>query len=138
MLSSLGSHAKELKQQGAEEAARDENNPVTAQDAEKVMVEESKKGGAAAFQFDPDASPAEKAAQAEAVSSLTTHYFIYITSNSNSHRLFLQDSIARRSLELVSLPISYVSTPLRFIHNQQTLTGRVGRRLTGTIRPSTT
>lgn len=70
MLSSLGSHAKELKQQGAVEAAQDENDPVTAQDAEKVMVDESKKGGAAAFQFDPDASPEEKAAQAGAVRNL--------------------------------------------------------------------
>ena len=68
MLSSLGSHTNEVKQQGAMEAAQDENNQVTAQDAEKFLVEESKKGGAAAFQFDPDASPAEKAAQAEAVS----------------------------------------------------------------------
>ncbi len=68
MLSSLASHAKELKQQGAVEAAQDENSHVTAQDAEKVMVDESIKGGAAAFQFDPDASPAEKADQAGAVS----------------------------------------------------------------------
>lgn len=68
MLSSLSGHAKELKQQGAVEAAQDENSQVTAQDAEKVMIEESKKGGAAAFQFDPNASPQEKAAQAGAVS----------------------------------------------------------------------
>lgn len=70
MLSSLGSHAKELKQQGAVEAAQDENTKVTAQDAEDVLVNESKKGGAAAFQFDPNASPEEKAAQAGAVSVL--------------------------------------------------------------------
>lgn len=70
MLSSLSGHAKELKQQGAVEAAQDEKSQVTAQDAERVLIDESKKGGAAAFQFDPDASPAEKAAQAEAVSIL--------------------------------------------------------------------
>lgn len=70
MLSSLSSHAKELKQQGAIEAAEDENSRVTAQEAEKLMVDESKKGGAVAFQFDPDATPSEKAAQAEAVSML--------------------------------------------------------------------
>jgi hypothetical protein len=70
MLSSLGSHAKELKQHGAVEAAQDENSQVTAEEAEKVLIDESKKGGAAAFQFDPDASPAEKAAQAGAVSIL--------------------------------------------------------------------
>jgi hypothetical protein len=70
MVTSVGSHAKELKQEGAVEAAQDENAQVTAQDAEKVLVDESKKGGAAAFQFDPDASPEEKAAQAGAVSIL--------------------------------------------------------------------
>lgn len=68
MFSSLGGHAKELKQQGAVEAAQDQNSKVTAQDAEKILVDESKKGGAAAFHFDPDASPEEKAAQAGAVS----------------------------------------------------------------------
>jgi hypothetical protein len=68
MVSSLGSHAKELKQQGAIEAAQDENTKVTAQDAENILVNESKKGGGAAFQFDPNASPEEKAAQAGAVS----------------------------------------------------------------------
>jgi hypothetical protein len=67
MLSSLGSHAKELKQQGAVEAVQDENTKVTAQDAEDVLVKESKKGGAAAFQFDPNATPEQKAAQAGAV-----------------------------------------------------------------------
>ena len=116
MVSSLGSHAKELKQQGALEAAQHADNPVTAQDAEKVMVEESKKAGAAAFQFDPNASPAEKAAQAGAVSTLAILCFIRVTSNSNSHRPFPQDSIARKSLGLVSQPISYVQTPTRFIH----------------------
>lgn len=70
MLHSLGSHAKELKQQGAMEAAQDKNTEATAQDAEKVLVEESIKGGAVAFQFDPDATPQEKAAQAGAVSIL--------------------------------------------------------------------
>lgn len=68
MLSSLGSQAKELKQRAAVEAAQDQNSRVTAQEAEEIMIDESKKGGAAAFQFDPYASPEEKAAQAEAVS----------------------------------------------------------------------
>jgi hypothetical protein len=67
MFSSLGSHAKELKQQGAINAAQDEDSNVTAADAEKIMVNESKKGGAVAFQFDPDASPEAKAEQAGAV-----------------------------------------------------------------------
>jgi hypothetical protein len=62
------SQAAELKQQGALEAARDPNSAVTAEDAEKKIVEEAKKGGSAGFQFDPNATPAEKAAQIAGVS----------------------------------------------------------------------
>ncbi|KAH8890839.1 tricalbin [Thozetella sp. PMI_491] len=58
--------ASELKQQGAIEAARDPNSSVTAEDAEKKILEESKKAGVTAFHFDPDASPEEKRAQAQA------------------------------------------------------------------------
>jgi Ca2+-dependent lipid-binding protein len=58
--------ANELKSQGAFEAARDPNSSVTAQAAENTAVEEARKGGSAAFQFDPDASPEEKRAQARA------------------------------------------------------------------------
>ncbi|KAI0970202.1 C2 domain-containing protein [Xylaria arbuscula] len=56
----------ELKQQGAIEAARDPASSVTADDAQKKLVEESKNAGVAAFTFDPDASPEEKRAQAKA------------------------------------------------------------------------
>ncbi|KAF1846140.1 tricalbin [Cucurbitaria berberidis CBS 394.84] len=60
------SRESELKQQGALEAAKDPNSSVTAQQAEKSVVEQARAGGSAAFQFDPDASPAEKRAQARA------------------------------------------------------------------------
>ena len=63
-----GHSKEELKQQGAIEAAQDPNSKVTAESAEKTLLDESKKGGAAAFQFDADASAAEKARQAKAVS----------------------------------------------------------------------
>ena len=62
-------HAAELKAQGVEEAARDPNSKVSADDVERVMAEESKKAGIAAYTFDPDASPEEKAAAAKAVSA---------------------------------------------------------------------
>ena len=65
-----GHSSHELKQQGAIEAAQDPHSRVTAEDAEQKMLEESRKAGTAAFQFDPDASAAEKAQQARAVSSL--------------------------------------------------------------------
>ncbi|KAI1124715.1 C2 domain-containing protein [Nemania abortiva] len=58
--------ASELKQQGAIEAARDPASAVTSDDAQKKLVEESKNAGVAAFTFDPDASTAEKKAQAKA------------------------------------------------------------------------
>ncbi|KAI1307734.1 C2 domain-containing protein [Xylaria venustula] len=58
--------ASELKQQGAIDAARDPASSVTADDAQKKLVEESKNAGVAAFTFDPDASPEAKRAQAKA------------------------------------------------------------------------
>lgn len=59
--------ANELKQQGAIEASRDPESSVTAEDAEKKLVEESRNAGVAAFTFDPNASQEEKRAQAKAV-----------------------------------------------------------------------
>ncbi len=65
---STQAEAAELKAQGVVEAAQDPNTNVTSEDAQKKIVEESKKAGAAAFTFDPDATPEQKAAQARAVS----------------------------------------------------------------------
>jgi hypothetical protein len=59
----------ELKSQVAAEAARDPDSKVTVEDAETVILEESKRAGAGIFQFDPNASPEQKAAQAASVSS---------------------------------------------------------------------
>ena len=56
--------ASQLK---AEEAARDPNSNVTSEDAERAIVEETKKAGYQAYQFDPSATPGQKAAQARAV-----------------------------------------------------------------------
>ena len=74
MMSNLHSRAGELKSQGAVEAAQSTEKKTTAQDAENVIAAESKKAGLPAFQFDPDASPEDKAAQVRSVSDL------YITS----------------------------------------------------------
>jgi hypothetical protein len=63
----MQSQVAELKQQGALEAARDPNSRVTAEDAERKMVKETVNAGHRAYQFDPNASPEEKAAQARAV-----------------------------------------------------------------------
>lgn len=62
------SEAAELKTQGVIEAAQDHNSKVSAADAQERIVHESKKAGAVALTFDPNASPEEKAAQARAVS----------------------------------------------------------------------
>ncbi|KAL9615361.1 MAG: hypothetical protein Q9167_000189 [Letrouitia subvulpina] len=64
MLTQLHGRAGELKSQGAAEAAQDPASNVTSQDAQNVMANESKKAGVAAYQFDPNASPEAKAAQA--------------------------------------------------------------------------
>ncbi|KAI1083363.1 tricalbin [Whalleya microplaca] len=58
--------ANELKQQGAIEASQDPESSVSADDAQRKLVEESKNAGVAAFTFDPDASPEEKRAQTKA------------------------------------------------------------------------
>ncbi|KAG9238347.1 C2 domain-containing protein [Amylocarpus encephaloides] len=65
-MSSMNSSAAELKAQGVMEAARDPDSSVTADDAQQKIVAESKKAGVAAFTFDPDATPEQKAAQARA------------------------------------------------------------------------
>ncbi|KAK5990308.1 hypothetical protein PT974_08575 [Cladobotryum mycophilum] len=58
--------ARELKQQGAIEAAQDPQSQVTADDAQRVMVDQAKNAGVPAFTFDPNASIEEKRAQAAA------------------------------------------------------------------------
>ncbi|KAH0562191.1 hypothetical protein GP486_003113 [Trichoglossum hirsutum] len=60
----MASQVGELKAQGAEEAARQQSSEVTSEDVERKIVEESKKAGYQAYQFDPDATPEQKAAQA--------------------------------------------------------------------------
>ncbi|KAG5952379.1 hypothetical protein E4U53_000996 [Claviceps sorghi] len=60
------SEARELKQQGAVEAAQNSASSVTADDAQRQMVEQSRNAGIPAFTFDPDASLEEKRAQAQA------------------------------------------------------------------------
>jgi hypothetical protein len=67
-MTSLNTSAAELKTQGVVEAAQDPNSSVTSEDAQRKIVQESKKAGVAAFEFDPDATPEQKAAQARAVS----------------------------------------------------------------------
>lgn len=71
MLSSPARQVNELKQKGAVEAAQDPESNVTAEDAQKSMVNETKKAGGAAYEFDPNASPEEKAAQIRSVNAET-------------------------------------------------------------------
>lgn len=59
----------EAKVDAAVELAKDPDSSVTAKVAEKEMVHQSKLAGVAAFEFDPDATPEQKAAQARAVSA---------------------------------------------------------------------
>lgn len=69
---SVESSKSELKQQGAievaQEAAQDPQSDLNPEAVEKALLEESRKAGAPAYQFDPDATPEEKAAAVKAVS----------------------------------------------------------------------
>lgn len=56
----------EQKLQDAVEATQNADN-VSPEATEKAMIDEAKKAGAEAFQFDPDASTEQKASQAKAV-----------------------------------------------------------------------
>lgn len=60
--------ARELKTQGVIEAADDPETNVTADDAQREIVQESMNAGVAAFSFDPNASLEEKRQQARDVS----------------------------------------------------------------------
>ena len=62
-------NASEFKQQDALEAAHDPDSSVTAEAAEDTALREAMAAGSAAFQFDPDASPEEKAAQLRSVNN---------------------------------------------------------------------
>lgn len=68
----------EAKQQGiietAQAAANDPQSNIQPELAEKKLIDESRKAGAPAFQFDPDASPQEKAEAAKSVSSCANNY----------------------------------------------------------------
>jgi hypothetical protein len=65
--------ASELKQQGVIDAAKDPDSGLTAEAAQNTVVKEAKKGGSAAFQFDPDASVEDKREQARSVRTMLKH-----------------------------------------------------------------
>ncbi|KAF1350242.1 C2 domain-containing protein [Delphinella strobiligena] len=69
-----GGIVPELKQQGAFEAAQDPNSNVSAEDAEQMALAESKKAGAAAFVFDPNATAEEKKRQIRNCKILTSTF----------------------------------------------------------------
>lgn len=57
----------EAKQEKAIESAQDPTSNSTSEDAERTLINDTKRAGGAAYQFNPDASPEEKAAQAASV-----------------------------------------------------------------------
>lgn len=59
--------ARELKLQGAIEAAQDPQTLVSADDAERLLVDQARNAGAPAFHFDPNATIEEKRSQVAAV-----------------------------------------------------------------------
>lgn len=70
-MASLEAEKTELKEEGVIEAAtelqQDPQSKVNPDTVEEKLVQETREAGGAAYQFDPDASPEDKAAAAEAV-----------------------------------------------------------------------
>lgn len=70
-MASVAAEKTELKQEGvieaASELAQDPQSKVNSEKIEKTLVEDSREAGVPAYQFDPNASPEEKAAAAESV-----------------------------------------------------------------------
>lgn len=69
MLQGTAGRAAELKSQAVLEASRDPNSTVDARQAEDEVMNQAKAAGAHAFEFDPNATPEQKAAQMKAVGS---------------------------------------------------------------------
>lgn len=80
MLEGTAGRAQELKAQGVLEAAADPNSSITVDQAEHAAADHARAGGAAVFEFDPDASPEEKAAQAKdvSVSAVKEHHMLWL------------------------------------------------------------
>ena len=70
-MASVEAENTELKEEGvieaATELAQDPQSKVNPDTVEEKLVDETRQAGGAAYQFDPDASPEDKAAAAEAV-----------------------------------------------------------------------
>jgi hypothetical protein len=70
-MASVAAEKTELKEEGiieaATELAQDPQSQVNPEKVEEKLVEETRGAGVPAYQFDPDASPEDKAAAAESV-----------------------------------------------------------------------
>lgn len=56
------------------EAAQDSESRVSPEDAEKALIEENRRAGGVAYQFDPDASPEQKRVQVESTIPSDFHH----------------------------------------------------------------
>jgi hypothetical protein len=63
----LPSQSSELKQQAIIDKARDPESSVNPAAAKEAIVDEAKAAGGAAYNFDPNATKEEKAAQLDSV-----------------------------------------------------------------------
>lgn len=70
-MASVAAEKTELKEEGiieaATELAQDPQSQVNPDTVEETLVEKTRAAGVPAYQFDPDASPEDKAAAAESV-----------------------------------------------------------------------
>jgi hypothetical protein len=89
--SSLSGRIGEIKQQGAIEAARDPNSKVSAEDAEHTVINEVRKSGAPAFEFDPNATAEEKAAQVNSVCTIVCNCIMQLRADDYVFSISHQD-----------------------------------------------
>lgn len=70
-MASVAAEKAELKEEGiigaATELAKDPQSKVNPEKVEEALVKETRQAGGVAYQFDPGASPEDKAAAAESV-----------------------------------------------------------------------
>jgi hypothetical protein len=80
-MASADAEKTEMKMEGAIEAAeelqQDPQSHVNPDTIEQKVVEEAQEAGAAAYQFDPDASPEDKANAAKGVRTPIAHAIAY-------------------------------------------------------------
>lgn len=120
--------ARDAKVGDAIAAAQDPESTTTADDAQREMVAESRNAGVTAFNFDPDATPEQKRAQAAAVCLPSKSTPPAPTTLQGSSSCAAIHSAARRGTLLPSLLTIASSANIGYSRGAPTRTPRESRR----------